>query len=83
MNRGIEPNSSATERSFSLFRASARERPIGATAGLVVEYAMFASAVGLAFTLFATRVPMGALDRALGTRLRERFVELLAKVSPG
>lgn len=83
MNRGIEPHSSATERSISLFRAAARERPIGAAAGLVVEYAMFASAVGLALALFATRVPMGALDRALGTRVRERFVELLAKVSPG
>jgi hypothetical protein len=83
MNRGIEPNYSATKRSFSLFRAAARERPIGATSGLVVEYAMFASAVGLALTLFATRVPMRALDRALGTRARERFIELLAKVSPG
>jgi hypothetical protein len=87
MNRGIEPTlrsePSATERSLSLFRAAARERPIGASAGLVVEYAMFASAVGLALTLFATRVPMRALDRTLGLRTRERFVELLARVSPG
>lgn len=87
MDDSIEPTlrsePSATQRSWSLFRAAARERPIGATAGLIVEYAMFASAVGLAATLFVTRGPMSALDRRLGWRMRERFVELLARVSPG
>jgi hypothetical protein len=87
MNRGNEPTlpsePSATDRSFTLFRAAARGRPIGATTSLVVEYAMFASAVGLALTLLATRGPMRVLDRTLGLRLRERFVELLARVSPG
>jgi hypothetical protein len=87
MNRDIEPTAatgpSASERAFSLFREAARGRTVRATAGLAVEYAMFASAVGLALTLFATRVPMRAVDRVLGLRARERFVELLARVSPG
>jgi hypothetical protein len=44
---------------------------------------MFASAVFLALALFLTRVPMALLDRALGWRLRERFIDLIARVSPG
>jgi hypothetical protein len=52
-------------------------------AGLVVEYSMFASAVFLAASLRATRTPMAVVDRYLGLRLRERFVDLIAKISPG
>lgn len=66
-----------------LFLAAARRSPVRTALGLVVEYLMFASAVFLAVCLLATRVPLRALDGALGLRLRERFVELLAKVSPG
>jgi hypothetical protein len=65
------------------FGDALRDKPLRASVGLGVEYAMFASAVGLAATLFATRVPLRITDRVLGTRLRDRFVELLARVSPG
>lgn len=51
--------------------------------GLVLEYLMFASAVFLALMLFATRVPLRMLDTALGLRLRERFVDFIARLSPG
>ncbi len=61
----------------------ARRTPFQAGLGLFVEYAMFASAVFLALALFATRVPLRLLDRAFGLRLRERFVDFLARVSPG
>jgi hypothetical protein len=44
---------------------------------------MFAAAVFLALGLFLTRAPLRVLDRTLGWRLRERFVDLLARVSPG
>lgn len=44
---------------------------------------MFAAAVFLALGLFLTRVPLGMVDRAFGFRLRERFIDLLARVSPG
>jgi hypothetical protein len=54
-----------------------------AALGLPVEYAMFASAVFLALFLFATRVPLRLVDRTFGIRLRERFVDLLARISPG
>lgn len=57
--------------------------PLRAALGLFVEYAMFASAVFLALVLFATRVPLRLLDRAFGLRIRERFVDFLARVSPG
>jgi hypothetical protein len=88
MNRGNDPTSTSPEpgarpSAVGLFGAALRERPIRAGVGLGVEYAMFASAVGLALGLFATRVPLRILDRALGLRLRQRFVELLARVSPG
>ena len=65
------------------YTGAVKVRPFGALAGLVVEYLMFASAVFLALLLFATRVPLRILDNALGLRLRERFVDFLARVSPG
>jgi hypothetical protein len=65
------------------FREAWRRRPVRTTLGLGVEYGMFASGVGLALALFLTRVPMSLLDRATGARLRERFIELLARISPG
>jgi hypothetical protein len=37
----------------------------------------------MALSLYATRKPMAAVDRALGLRLRERFVDFIARVSPG
>jgi hypothetical protein len=73
----------ATQRGVVVFREALRERPVRTAAGLALEYAMFASAVGLALALFATRVPLRFADRALGLRLRERFIDLLARVSPG
>jgi len=88
MNRGTEPTNTgsqpgANQSAVGLFRVAARGRPVRAGLGLGVEYAMFASAVGLALGLFVTRVPLRALDRALGSNLRERFIELIAKISPG
>ena len=75
---GREPASAGT-----LFQAALRERPVRTSLGLAVEYAMFAAGLGLAIALFATRVPLRVLDRALGLRTRERFVRFLARVSPG
>ena len=65
------------------FREVWRQKPVRTTIGLGVEYGMFASAVGLAAALFLTRVPMRLVDRATGLRVRERFIELLARISPG
>lgn len=66
-----------------LFWAAARKNPVRTVLGLVVEYAMFASAIFLALALLATRVPLRVLDGTFGLRLRERFVDFLGKVSPG
>ena len=79
----LDPSARTSRSSVELFQDALRERPIRASVGLGVEYAMFASAVGLALALFATRVPLRILDRAFGLELRDRFVELLARVSPG
>lgn len=73
----------AKQSGVALFQAALRERPLRTSAGLAAEYAMFASGLGLALGLFATRVPLRLLDRALGLQLRERFIALLARVSPG
>jgi hypothetical protein len=59
------------------------KNPARASFDLVVEYLMFASAVFLALVLFATRVPLRLLDHTLGLRLRERFVDFIARLSPG
>jgi hypothetical protein len=88
MNRGTEPTNTASapgtrQSAVGAFGAALRERPIRTGAGLGVEYGMFASGVGLALALFLTRVPLRIVDRAFGLRLRERFVDLLAKISPG
>ena len=82
------PGSSAQPRAasrsaFRLFQDAAREHPLRASLGLGAEYAMFAAGMGLALALFATRAPMRLIDRTFGLSLRERFVELLARVSPG
>lgn len=73
----------ASQGALSLFGSALRQHPLRHGFGLFVEYGMFASAVFLALALFLTRIPLGIVDRAFGLRLRERFIELLARVSPG
>ena len=51
--------------------------------GLCVEYALFASGIFLAAGLFVSLFPFRIIDRTFGLRLREHFVELIARVSPG
>jgi hypothetical protein len=68
---------------LELFQTPLRQQPLRTSLGLGVEYAMFASGLGLALGLFATRVPLRLLDGALGLRTRDRFIELLARISPG
>lgn len=79
----LDPSARMTRSSIELFQAALRERPIRASVGLGVEYVMFASAVGLALGLFATRVPLRLIDRAFDLELRDSFIDLLARVSPG
>jgi hypothetical protein len=73
----------ASRSAFALFAAALRKSPLRSSFGLIIEYAMFASAVCLALGLFLTRVPLRLIDRRLGLRLRERFIELIARLSPG
>jgi hypothetical protein len=77
------PERQVTRNAFALFGLALRTSPFRTGLGLIVEYAMFASAVFLALGLYLTRVPLRLVDRALGLRLRERFIELIARVSPG
>jgi hypothetical protein len=65
------------------FSNELKRAPVRTATGLVVEYSMFASAVFLAASLRATRAPMAVADRYLGLRLRDRFVDLIARISPG
>jgi hypothetical protein len=73
----------ARRSGLALFGRELRRRPIRTTVRLLVEYLMFCAAVLLALGLFVTRKPMALLDRTLGLRLRERFVDFIAKMSPG
>jgi hypothetical protein len=68
---------------FSLFSQALRNKPVGTLLGLVAEYGMFAAGLFLALTLFILRVPLRLLDQATGLRVRERFIDLLARISPG
>jgi len=83
MDPSTTSNSATHPAPTARFGEALRERPLRVSAGLGVEYAMFASGLGLAVCLFATRVPLRITDRVLGLRLRDRFVDLLARVSPG
>ena len=67
----------------ALFGEALREHPVRTSLGLAVEYLTFGSAVFMALSLYATRKPMEAVDRALGLGLRQRFVDFIARVSPG
>lgn len=62
---------------------SLRARPLRTLLGLGLEYAGYLAACVFALLLIATRGPLAWLDRGLGLRLRERFIELIARVSPG
>jgi len=66
-----------------MFVGEFRKDRARAAMGMAVEYATFAAAVSLAATLYATRAPMALLDRRLGLGLRERFVDAIARISPG
>ena len=66
-----------------LFAEALRERPLATSLGFILEYLTFASAVFLAISLYLTRKPMAFVDRVLGLRLRDRFIELIARISPG
>jgi hypothetical protein len=79
----VRAQGDTTQSAFALFGTALRGSPLRTGFGLVAEYLMFASAVFLALSLYLTRVPMRFVDRVLGLRLRERFIELIARVSPG
>jgi hypothetical protein len=66
-----------------LFGEALAQKPLRTSLGLAVEYLTFGSAVFMALSLYATRKPMAAVDRALGLGLRQRFVDLIARISPG
>jgi hypothetical protein len=68
---------------LSLFGGAVRAAPVRTVLFLVVEYLMFFSAVFLAVSLFVTRVPLRVLDSTLGLSLRQRFVDFIARLSPG
>jgi hypothetical protein len=75
--------STAQRGSMELYRTASEGRAIGAVFGLVGEYFTFAAAVGFAIFLGVTRVPLRLVDRAFGLQLRERFIDLIARISPG
>jgi hypothetical protein len=79
----ITPTKIESQSGTGLFKAALKDRPVRTSLGLIVEYLTFGSAVFLAISLYLTRRPMAFVDRALGLRLRQRFVDLIARVSPG
>jgi len=65
------------------FVRALRERPVRALAGLLVEYAGYVAACVFVLLLLATRLPLGFIDRTTGLRLRERCIDLIARIAPG
>lgn len=61
------------------FRAS----PLRTVGGLALEYAGYFAACVFVVLLVVTRWPLRLVDGALGTRTRERLIDLVARVSPG
>lgn len=70
-------------KGLALFGRALRERPFGASAGLILEYAGFFAASVFVLLLVLTRAPLRVVDRVFGLRLRERFIDLVARASPG
>lgn len=70
-------------KGIELFGQKLSRSPARTLLGLALEYAGFLAAVVFVVLLLVTRVPLRLVDRALGTRTRERLIELLARVSPG
>ena len=70
-------------RALTLFWLSVKRRPFATILGLPLEYLTFFAAVGFAIFLLVTRAPLALCDRVFGWHLRERFIELIARISPG
>jgi hypothetical protein len=68
---------------LALFRARLRREPLRAVLDMFGQYLQFAAAVCFALLLALTRVPLRWLDRGFGLRIRERCVDVIARVSPG
>lgn len=68
---------------LALFRRELSRRPFGAVLGLSIEYAAYVAAWIFVLLLLLTRLPLRWLDRVCGLRLRERFIELIARVAKG
>jgi hypothetical protein len=66
-----------------LFAGQLRTRPLGAVAGLVVEYLGFVAGCLFALLLLVTRVPLRAVDRITRLDVRRRVIDAIARVSPG
>ena len=70
-------------KGLALFGRALSKRPLGAMLGLVIEYLGYLAACLFVMILLLTRLPLRLVDRAFGLRLRERFIDLIARVSPG
>jgi hypothetical protein len=67
----------------ALFWEKLRKAPLSAAGSLAVEYAMFETAAALALSIYLTRKPLAFVERVSGVRVRERFVDFVARLSPG
>jgi len=70
-------------KGLALFGERLRREPVRATLAIAADYATFTAMCGFALGLAATKRPLAAIDGALGTRLRERAIDAIARVSPG
>lgn len=70
-------------KGLALFGDRLRREPVRAVGAVMADYATYAAMCGFALGLAATRAPLRAIDGALGTRLRERAIDAIARVSPG
>lgn len=70
-------------KGLALFAERLRREPVRAAFSVALDYATYAAMCGFAIGLAATRKPLGAIDETLGTRLRERAIDAVARVSPG
>lgn len=67
----------------ALFWQKLRTSPLRTAGSLAVEYAMFEAATALALSVYLTRKPLVFVERVSGIRVRQRFVDFVARLSPG
>jgi hypothetical protein len=70
-------------RAVNLFRQKIAEKPLRAVVDLCVDYAVYTGICFFVLFLFLSKGPLRLVDAITGLSVRERLIELIARLSSG